>query len=145
MIFVYTVALVLLGAAGFLVKRRAVALEKKFIRVSKQADDLLRQSTYRDGNSNRLDPYLAAKRQYRLAVLADQRDRVEGRYTAWQGRAERLGKLKARLKAWKGRKLPYTLGVLDVTGALALIDYLGAGQYVNARGLVQAVTALFTR
>jgi hypothetical protein len=145
MIFVYTVALVLLGAAYFLVKRRASTLEKKFIRLSKDADDQLRQSTYRDGNSNRGDPYLAAKRQYRLAVLADQRDRVEGRYTAWQGRAERLNKLKARMRAWKGRKLPYTLGVLDVTGALALIDYLGAGQYVNARGLVQAVTTFFTR
>ncbi len=145
MIFVYTVALVVLGAAHFLVKRRAAALEKKFIRVSKQADELLRQSTYRDGNSNRGDPYLAAKRQYKLAVLADQRDRVENRYTTWQARAERLYKLRVRMKAWKGRKLPYTLGVLDVTGALALIDYFGAGQYVNARGLVQAVSTLFTR
>ena len=145
MIFVYSTALVLLGAAHFLVRRRAASLEKKFIRVSKQADDLLRQSTYRDGNSNRGDPYLAAKRQYRLAVLADQRDRVEGRYTNWQVRSDKLSKLKARLRNWKGRKLPYTLGVLDVTGALALIDYLGAGQYVNARGLVEAVTALFTR
>jgi hypothetical protein len=145
MIFVYTVALVLLGAAHFLVRRRALALEKKFARVSKQADELLRQSTYRDGNSNRLDPYLAAKRQYRLAVLADQRDRLEDRYITWKARDEKLYKLKLRLRSWKGRKLPYTLGVLDVAGTLALIDYLGAGQYVNARGLVHAVTALFTR
>ncbi len=145
MIFVYTTALVLLGAAHFLVRRRALSLAKKFSRVSRQADELLRQSTYRDGNSNRSDPYLAAKRQYRLAMLAYQRDRVEGRYTTWQLRADRLAKLKGRLRSWKGRKLPYTFGVLDVTGALALIDYLGAGQYVNARGLVEAVAALFTR
>jgi hypothetical protein len=145
MIFLYTAAIVLLGAAHFVVRRRAVALEKKFIRVSRQADELLRQSTYRDGNANRGDPYLAAKRQYRLAMVADQRDRVEGRYTAWTVRSEKLNKLKARLRNWKGRKLPYTFGVLDVAGTLALIDYLGAGQYVNARGLVQAVTVLFTR
>jgi hypothetical protein len=145
MIFLYTSALVLLGVAHFLVKRRARTLEKKFVRVTRQADEILRQSSWRDGNSNRADPYQAAKRQYRLAVLATQRDKVEGRYAAWQDRSDRLAKLKARLKGFRGKKLPYTFGVLDFAGTLALIDYLGAGRYVNARGLVEAVTALFGR
>jgi hypothetical protein len=145
MIFLYTLLVVLLGATHLLIKRRAAALEKKFVHVTKEADEVLRQPGYRPGNASRPDPYYAAKRQYQLALLAGKRDRVESRYTTWQDRADKLGKLRNRLRAWKGRKLPYTFGVLDVAGALALIDYLGAGRYVNARPLVQAVTALFTR
>jgi hypothetical protein len=144
MIFLYTLAVVLLGAAHFVVKRRAVALEKKFVRVSREADGVLRQQACRPGGLTRNDPYEFAKRQYQLALLARKRDGVESRYTRWQHRSERLAKLRARLRGWKGRKLPYTFGVLDVTGGLALIDYLGAGRYVNAHGLVEAVTALFT-
>jgi hypothetical protein len=143
MIFLYMSLVVLLATLHFLVKRRAVRLEKKFIRVTRQADEVLRQSSTRDGNSNRADPYQAAKRQYRLALLANQRDRVESRYAAWQVRSEKLAKMRARLRGWKGRKLPYTFGVLDVTAALAAIDYLGAGQYINARTLVHALTSLF--
>ena len=143
MIFLYTTLVVLLGAAHFLIKRRAVALEKRYARVAKEADTLLRQPNLREGNSSRADPYQAAKRQYQLGLLAQKRDRVEAKYTAWQGVAERTGKLVAGLKNWKGRKLPYTFGVLDVTGALALVDYLGLGQYVNARYVIGVLTSLF--
>jgi hypothetical protein len=144
MIFLYTTLAVLLATAHFLIKRRAAALEKKYARVAKEADTLLRQPSLREGNSSRTDPYQAAKRQYQLGLLAQKRDRVEAKYTAWQGVAERTGKFVAGLKNWKGRKLPYTFGVLDVTGALALVDYLGLSQYVNARNLVQVVTSLFS-
>lgn len=145
MILLYTLVLGLLGVTHFLLKRRVVALEKKYARVSREADTLARQTNYRDGNSNRADPFLVAKRQYELGRLAQKKDQIESRYVAAQGRAERAGKLTAKVRAWKGRKLPYTFGALDVVGALALIDYLGAGRYVNARPLVEAVTALFTR
>ena len=145
MIALYSLLLILLVGTHFLLRRRVAALEKKYARVAKEADELLRQPIYREGNSNRLDPFLTAKRQYRLGLLAQKRDQVEARYTAWQGRSERLGKLRAKLRGWKGKKLPYTLGVLDATGALALIDYLGAGRYVNARGLFEAISTLFTR
>jgi hypothetical protein len=145
MIFLYTFLIILLGIAHFLFRRRAMALEKKFVRIARQADGVLRQSITRPGNATRHDLYESAKRQYQLAMLATKRDRVEARYGKWQGRADRLGKLRARLRNWKGKKLPYTLGVLDVAGALALVDYLGAGRYVNAHALVEAVTALFTR
>jgi hypothetical protein len=145
MIFLYTALLILVGVAHFLIKRRVASLEKKYSGVVKEADDLLRQTNYRDGNSNRPDPYQSAKRQYKLAMLADKRDRMEASYSTWHRRSERLGKLRHRLRAWKGRKLPYTFGVLDVASALALIDYLGAGHYVNARHLVETVATLFTR
>lgn len=139
MIFLYTLLVVLLGTAHFLVKRRVAALEKKYARAAKEADTLLRQSNVRDGNSNRLDPCQAAKRQFLLGQAAQKRDRVEAKYSAWQHASERTGKLVARLKNWKGKKLPYTLGVLDVAGALALVDYLGFGQYANVRHLIEGV------
>ncbi len=144
MIFLYTSLLFLLGVAYFLIKRRATSLEKKYARVAKEADTLLRHANLREGNSNKTaDQYQAAKRQYQLGLLAQKRDRVEAKYAAWKGRADRFGKVIARLKNWKGKKLPYTFGVLDVAGTLVLADYLGFGQYANARYLVQVVTSLF--
>ena len=145
MIFLYTALLLLVGVVHFLFKRRVLALERKYSGVVKEADDLLRQGNYRYGNSNRQDPYHTAKRQYKLAMLADKRDRMEASYTTWHRRAERLGKLRHRLRAWKGRKLPYTFGALDVACAMSLIDYFGAGHYLNARHVVETVASLFTR
>jgi hypothetical protein len=145
MIFLYTALMLLVGVAYFFLKRRVAALEKKYSGVVKEADNLIRQSGYREGNSNRHDPYQHAKRQLKLALLADKRDRMEAKYSTWHRRAERMGKLRQRLRAWKGRKLPYTFGVLDVTGALALIDYLGAGQFLGARHLLETVTSLLAR
>jgi uncharacterized protein YxeA len=145
MIVLYTALLLLVGAAHFLFKRRVAALEKKYSKVVKDADEMLRKSNVKDGNSNRQDPYQSAKRQYQLAMLAEKRDRMENRFIVWHGRAERLGKLRLRLRAWKGRKLPYTFGVLDVATTLGLIDYLGAGQYVNVRHLADTVASLFSR
>jgi hypothetical protein len=145
MILLYTALLLLVGVVYFLVQRRVAALEKKYSGVAKEADALLRQVNHREGNSNRQDPYQSAKRQFKLAMLAEKRDRVEGSYLSWHQRAERLGKLRQRVSAWKGRKLPYTFGAIDVACAMSLIDYLGAGQYLNARHLMETVMSLFTR
>ncbi|HTU22892.1 MAG TPA: hypothetical protein VMG10_32940 [Gemmataceae bacterium] len=145
MIFLYTALLLLVGVAHFLIKRRVAALEKKYTGVVKEADDLLRQASYRDGNTNRQDPYQSAKRQYKLAMLAEKRDRMESGYTRWHRRAESLGKLRHRLRAWKGRKLPYTFGALDVACVMGIVDYLGANHYLNARQVVESVASLFTR
>ena len=145
MILLYTALLLLVGVVYFLVQRRVCALEKKYTRVVQEADALLRQGNIREGNSNRQDPYQSAKRQYKLAILADKRDRLEAGYVAWHQRAERVGKLRQRLGAWKGRKLPYTFGAIDVACAMSLVDYLGAGHYLNARHLVEALMSLFTR
>jgi hypothetical protein len=145
MIFVYGLLLVLLAGIHFLLSRRVVSLEKKYSRVAREADELLRKSSYRDGNSNRPDPYVTARRQLELALLAQKRDRLESRYVAAQKMRERVGQLRTRMKAWKGRTLPYTFGVVDVTCALALVDYLGAGQYLNARTLAHAVSTFFQR
>jgi hypothetical protein len=140
MLFLYTLFLFALALVHFAVRRRVASLERQYAGVARQADELFRRNSYRDGNSNRVDPYQAAKKQLQLGLLAEKRDRVEARYVRWQARADRLGRLLARARAWKGRKLPYAFGALDVAGLMALVDYLGAGQYVNARALVQLVT-----
>lgn len=145
MIFLYTALLLLVGVVYFLIQRRVAALEKKYSGVAKEADALLRQGNYKDGNSNRQDPYQSAKRQYKLAMLAEKRDRLESSYLTWHQRAERLGKLRQRLGAWKGRKLPYTFGAIDVACAMSLVDYLGAGHYLNARHLAETLMSLLGR
>ena len=143
MIFLYTSLIVLATLIQFFIKRRVASLEKKYSRVAKEADSLVRQSNQRDGNSNRADPYVYAKRQLLLGQLAQKRDRVEAKYTRWQGIAERTAKLVIGLKRWKGKKLPYTFGVLDVAAVLTLLDYLGFREFTSPRYLVQVVSSLF--
>lgn len=145
MIFVYTSLLLVLGVTHFLFKRRAASLEKKYVKIAKEADALLRQNPYRDGNSNRADPYQNAKRQLQLGLLAQKKERVEARYTTWQSRSEKFGAFLNGLRNWKGKKLPYTFGVLDVAMTLALVDYLGMGEYLNAHTLVESVKTLLAR
>ena len=143
MIFLYTLVLLLLGSAYFLCKRRVASLEKKYTRVAKEADALVRHPAYRETNGNRADPYQAAKRQYQLALLAQKRDRVEARYTAAQTFRERFDKLVARVRGWKGKVVPYAFGALDVGLVLVALDYLSGTHYVNTREIAQAVLRLF--
>lgn len=137
MIFLYSAFVLLLGTVAGLARRRAAALEAKYTRTVRQAEQLLRQATLKEGNSNRNDPYLAAKRQYVLGQVAQKRDRIEARYSSWQQFSEKLDRLVRRVRGWKGLKLPYTFGVLDVASVLWLVDYLGFGQYVNARYILE--------
>jgi hypothetical protein len=143
MILLYTILLFVLSVAGYLVKRRATGLEKKYVRLAAQADQVLRQPVLNRGNRNEPDPYVWAKRQYQLGCLVQKRDRTEARYTAWQGLAEKFAKWTAGLRTWKGKRLPYTCGVVDVTALLAGLDYLGAAHYVNLHNLYQLAVRLF--
>jgi hypothetical protein len=143
MILLYSSLILVLGLAKFLIDRRVASLEKKYIRVAKDADALVKQSTFRDGNNSRIDPYVTAKRQYQIGVLAQKRDRVEAKYTAWQKTAERFGRCVANLRSWKGKTLPYTFGAVDVIVILGVIDYLGFAQHVSVRALVQLIKSRF--
>ena len=145
MILLYSTLIFLLGAAQFLIGRRARSLEKKYMRVAQETDALVKQSAYKDGNSNKADPCMMAKRQYLLGQFVQKRDRVEAKYTAWQEWAEKFGHWVARVKSWKGKKLPYTFGAVDVTCVLGVIDYLGFRDYVGIQQLTHFVTGLFTR
>lgn len=143
-IFLYTLLLLFLGALQVLIDRRAARLERKYARAARAADQLAREPLYKGGNTSRPDPTVAAKRQYQLGVLAQKRDQLEARHETWQTARDKVTALVAGIRAWKGRKLPYTLGVLDFGFVLYLIDTLGSGQ-VNLRGLVDEVTTLLGR
>jgi hypothetical protein len=142
MILLYSLALFLLVAVGLLVARRAAALERRFARTALDAEKLVRAPVYRAGNGG-IDPYHAARRQYELGQLILKRDRLEGKYVAWQKAADRLAKAVETVRGWKGRKLPYTFGALDVSVVLGLVDYLGVGEVVSVRRLIELAAALW--
>jgi hypothetical protein len=126
MILLYVVLLFVLAVARFLVARRAGVLERKYSRVARAAQEMAAQPVHRDGNSSRSDPYRSAKHQYLLGQLVQKRDRVEGRYAAWQARSERLGRVSTRLRSWEGRWLPYFLGAADAVLLLTLFALFGS-------------------
>lgn len=141
MILLYTTLILVLSTVLFLVKRRAARLERHYARLANEASTLLPSPSHR-GNGKDLDPGETARRQYELGLAVQKRDRIEARYTAWQESTEKLERVRQRLRAWKGKTLPYTFGILDVTGLLGLLDYLGAAQYANVRALFQLVRGL---
>ena len=145
MLFIYSGLLFLLGLVLRLLRWRARRLEKTYVRLADDADALLRQSTLREGNGNRLDPYQTAKRQYRLGLMAQKRDAAEDKYLVWQSRADRFAALRAGLAAWKGRALPYTFGAVDVAMVLSLIEMLALGQPVSFRTVAEYVQAWLTK
>jgi hypothetical protein len=141
MILFYTLVLLLLGVARGLVAWRAAALARKYARLAVHVDRLTRDYSFRDGNSNRQDVCRLAKRYYELGRQVQDADRLEAKHFAWQARADRLGAALNRLRNWKGQKLPYTLGALDVWLLFYLIDYFGFGEYVSARNVIALVTS----
>jgi hypothetical protein len=144
MILLYTLLLVFLAVLVWIVGRRAASLERRYLAKAQAIQRVLCTPVYKPGNSNKPDACRTSLQHYRLGQLADERDALEGRYLAWQGRAERLRAWLGRVRAWKGQKLPYTMGALDVSLVLLLIDHLGVGQVLSARALVQAVLAWFS-
>jgi hypothetical protein len=54
-----------------------------------------------------------------------------------------MAKWYTAVRHWKGRKLPYTFGVLDVAAVLCLIDYLGVGQVVSVGNLLTVLRAWY--
>jgi hypothetical protein len=147
MILLYTFMLIFLGIISFLINRRVASLEKKYTRTAAEADKLvLKQTMLRQGNSGnaKLDAAENAKRQFLLGQLVQKRDRLEDKHASWLAFADKFTGMVTRLRDWKGRKLPYTMGVLDVSGALYLIDYFGVGQYINFQNMMQMVTSLMT-
>jgi hypothetical protein len=141
----FTSLLFVLVVAKFFVDRRVKSLEKKFATVARETDGLLKQPMFKEGNSNKVDPYVTAKRQFLLGQAAQKRDRVEAKYVYWQAFSERFGRLVSRVRSWKGKKLPYTFGAVDVACALGVIDCLGFSDYLGPRALVHFVMAWFTR
>ena len=144
MIFLYTILLFLLSALKQMVSMRARALERKFIRTAAAVDAMLRHPDVKPGNSNKADPCVSAKRMLMLGQLVDQRDRVEAKHFAWQRWADRLTRWVDTVGDWKGKKLPYTMGAVDVWMVLCLIDYFGVGEYISTWNVIQLVMAWYS-
>ncbi len=146
MILLYTLLLLLLVVAHFAVGRRVASLEKKFTKVARETDEVMREPRLvKAGNSNKPDPYAAAKQAYLLGRLVDKRERVEAKYVAWQRLADGFGAVVSAVRGWKGRKLPYAVGVLDVLLVLGLLDHLGYREQLSAQALVEFLSSLVNR
>jgi len=143
MILLYTMLLFLLGAINFLVIWRARAMERNYARDVAELEAMLRELEYKPGNSNKFDPCITAKRTLILGALVQKRDRVETKYFAWQRRADRVGAWVKNLLDWKGKKLPYTLGAVDVWLLFGLIDYAGVGEYLSMQTAFYAAMTLW--
>src|SRR5262245_36100112 len=141
MMILYLFLLLTLVLARLFVVRRAARLEKKFIRAAQAARDLLAQPVWKPGNSNRTDACAHAKHQYLLGEVTAQRDRAELRYLAWQNRADKLARVAARIRAWKGRKVPYLAGVFDAALLLMALSLLGVLDVPALHRAVEELTA----
>lgn len=140
MIFLYTLVLLLFATLRVVIARRAASLERKY---SKVASTVLKQvnEPFKLGNGGKSDTAASAKRMLELGLLVSKRDALESKWLAWRGRADTLGRIVTALRTWKGQKLPYTLGALDVWLVLYLVDRLGAGDVFGPRQLVESVVA----
>ena len=139
MILIYTGLVLILAIAGFLIQRRVARLERKYGRIAKQAQQVALEPAFKPGT--RLDPCQIAKRQYQLGLLVQKRDRVENKVHTWQSFGDRFTRVTARVKGFKGKKLPYTFGAVDVSCLLYAVDYAGVGHHIN---LAQAWRWLMT-
>ena len=143
MILLYTMFLFLLSALKQMVSLRARALERKFVKLALAVDKLLGQPEYKPGNSSKVDACTSAKRTLALGQLVAQRDAVEAKHLVWQGWTDRLTGWVDTAGDWKGKKLPYTMGAVDVWMVLCLIDYFGVGQYVSTWNVIQILVAWY--
>lgn len=139
MIILYSFALSLLRAAAWLVASRARMLERKFGRTAAQLTTLINEPQHRPGNSNRADTFQNARRQYRLGLLVEKQERLESRHFAWQRLADRLHGVVRRMQAWRGLKLPYTFGVVDISALMVAVDQLGFGEFTRPSNLAALV------
>lgn len=141
MILLYTLLLVALATVVWVVRQRAASLERHYVAKSQAMQRALSPPMLLPGNKSQPDLAHVSKRHYLIGQLALERDQLEGRYLTWQHRADRLSGWLQAARAWKGKKLPYTLGALDVSLVLYLIDHLGVGQVMSARALIQTILA----
>jgi hypothetical protein len=139
MILLYTLVLLLLGVAKLLIGWRAAWIARKYARVAVTVDRLTRDNAFRDGNTNRHDVARTAKRYFELGRQVQKKERLEAKHYAWQRWTDCLGGCISRLRNWKGQKLPYTLGALDVWLLFYLVDQFGVGEYVSGRNVIELV------
>jgi hypothetical protein len=145
MFLLYTLLILLLVVARYVIVRRVAALEKRYVRLARTTDELFKAQPPRPGNGSKPDPYATARQAYLLGQAVEKRERVEARYGAWQQFAERFTAFVNAVRAWKGRKLPYVVGVLDVLLVLGTLDYLGYREQLSAQAVIDFLSSLVSK
>jgi len=145
MIFLYSLLLMLLGGVKRIVQCRAASVAKAYSKLAEAVQKRLRESQIKPGNASKIDPCQSAKLQYELGLLVAKRDRVEAKHFVWQHRAEALARWVNTLSNWKGKKLPYTLGAIDLWLLLSAIDAIGFADFVSARVVFDYAVSLLTQ
>ncbi|HMF19386.1 MAG TPA: hypothetical protein VKE98_19420 [Gemmataceae bacterium] len=140
MIFLHTFLLLVLAAVKFFFQRRAAYLAWRYSRATLGVEKLLHDPLLREGNSNRVNQARAAQRQYLLGQLVQKKERLESKNYFWQNMSDKLARAVDKLRNWKGKKLPYTLGALDVWLLFYLLDQFGVADYVSPRNLFQLLS-----
>ncbi|HEX3313924.1 MAG TPA: hypothetical protein VHR72_03480 [Gemmataceae bacterium] len=143
MVFLYTVLLAFLGLLKAMVARRAAYLEKRYTRIAGEVGKRAHEAGIKPGNGTPRDDLaaLSAKRQYELGLLASRRDRLEAKHFHWQAWNDRLTRSLDRLRNWKGKKLPYTMGAVDILLAMSLVDGLGMGRVISVQRVYESASA----
>jgi phosphate/sulfate permease len=125
MVPLYALFIAMLNGLKRMLAKRAVRLERKFARAALAAQQAVKTVQTKPGNGSTADPLMAAKRQYELGKLAEDRDQLESKYVRWQSAADRLERFVTRLQNWKGRGVPYAFGVIDTALVLGLLYSVG--------------------
>lgn len=141
MVLLYTLILLALGLVRWAVASWSGWLARKYTRLAAATLKFVAQPLYKPGNSNKVDSFAMAKRNFVLGQLVTRRDRVEAKYFRWQGWTDKLTAALNAFRGWKGKKLPYSLGVLDVWLTLYLIDTMGVAEHLSVRQIIDLVVA----
>lgn len=117
---IFAMMLLVLSAFRAVLAGRAGRFERKYTRAAVAAEETARSLQTKPGTSSQPDPYTQAKRQYELGRLVENRDKLESVYLTWEARAERVAHKLRNLRNWKGRSVPYLIGLIDA-GMIAVL------------------------
>jgi len=129
MMLFYTLMYWFTGLVKWFLDHKVRKLEYRYAQMARAAEKLAHEVTRRPGNSNTQDPYVAAKGYYELGRLVDHRDHAEAMYSKWQNRTDRFTKFREKLRNWKGRYVPYLVGVVDVVVVGVALYFAGVVEF----------------
>ena len=100
---------------------RTTSLNKK----NRAHKDLVNMCSLKVKHSHREDEYTRTKNQLELNKLVTKQEKLDKKFFFWDKRYDAAEKTRDMLRRWRGRKLPYMLGIADLVGLLTLLQYLG--------------------
>jgi hypothetical protein len=145
MMILFMLARLWLATLTAWVGRKAGKFEKRYAKAALAAEKVANEVKVKPGNASAADPLANAKKYYTLGHLVEDRDRLEGKYLAWQARADRLRGTAKRVGGYKGRLVPYLVGAADVALVLVALHYLGLPHGLSQETVKEFVSAVVKR